>query len=398
VRIFSAMAVRYYWLPLGLTAAVLCTLGLALLSDAGTQKAWIALSMLLLLAQIGWISHCFNRIGRKLGSSADYAVNVAHRIARGQLGTPVALRPQDSSSVLHAIAMIQHDLADVVQRSLTSVERVSVGAQQMSSKANEITFSVQMQAGSTSETVEKVKLIQHSIGELAAITRDTEQCSKRVSQLSSEGEEIVRGTAETMRDMHQRFGGLAAGIDCLRTRSAEVGAIVRIIREIAEQTNLLALNAAIEAARAGENGRGFAVVADEVRKLAERTSQATADISTRIGTMQADTNQAVDTVNSALPIFDEGINTAMSAAGFLEQIRAEAANTMHQIEQMTGVTDFQVTHASHIVESVDQIAEMLSMTDSAVQDAAAIAVTLDKAAAELAVATSHFELSKTPDA
>jgi len=136
--------------------------------------------------------------------------------------------------------------------------------------------------------------IQRSQLAIANMMKDEKRNAVEASQVSHANQVAIETIAGNMGTMSDDTHHMSGKVEALSARASQIGGIVQLIKEVADQTNLLALNAAIEAARAGEQGRGFAVVADEVRKLAERTTKATAEISTLVTNIQEETRVTKD--------------------------------------------------------------------------------------------------------
>jgi len=150
----------------------------------------------------------------------------------------------------------------------------------------------------------------------------------------------------------------AGKIKALGELSTEIGDIAQVIEDIAEQTNLLALNAAIEAARASEHGKGFAVVADEVRKLAERSSQATKQISTLIGNIQVGTTDAVESMEKTTIQAEEGVTMAGEAGEALKEIVNNVNLVVAEIESIGTAAEQMAAHSDDAVDAINKMADI----------------------------------------
>ncbi len=284
-----------------------------------------------------------------------------------------------------AIGRIGNGLNGFLQELRGSISHVRDGADALAEKSEQLASSNQALNVTASETSERVSIASTGTEH---ISQAIDSVAASIQQMSASIKEISHSTS-TATSVAAEAVTLAQNTDLtvrqLSDSSNAIGNVVKVINSIAEQTNLLALNATIEAARAGDAGRGFAVVANEVKELAKETARATVEIQNRIGSIQDDSINATEAINSIGKIIAEinGIQTRIASA--IEQ----QSTTVHEIART--VQDVS-TGSSGIAMSIAEVAEASRETDRSTREAQAATLALSELANDLRAVVIRFQV------
>ncbi|VEB40480.1 H3 [Chromobacterium violaceum] len=293
-------------------------------------------------------------------------------------------------SVAGSLAKLVDSVRAVVVESQQHSASLAQAAGQLSGVSDHVSSASVHQSEAASSGAAAIEQMSVSINLVADSTQDVERQARLTMEQATAGSELAQKAAGEIRQIATSITETSTMMDGLNQRSADIGDIVRVIHDIADQTNLLALNAAIEAARAGEMGRGFAVVADEVRKLAERTSQATTEISSHIDGVLADTQRAYHSMQQANSRIESGVVSASSVADALLQIRDLAAQSVQRIADIANAIKEQSQASQSVARNVEQIAQMNGQTTEAATEASKLATELSSLSEELDACLQRF--------
>lgn len=288
-------------------------------------------------------------------------------------------------------------LRNLVEAINNTVVRVSQSSEHTQAIATRLADASNQQAAEIATTTDAISQMARTMEHVSRNAETSADVALKSVQIASKGAQTVRRNIDGMDSIRETIQETSKRIKRLGESSQQIGEIVSLITDIADRTNILALNAAIQASSAGEAGRGFAVVADEVQRLAERSGNATKQISALVETIQTDTNEAVSSMEQSTAGVVTGAKLAEDAGNALTEIESVSKQLADLITTISKDAREQAKVAVNISESMNVIKRITMETSEGTNDTAKSIANLTELANELRTSVAGFKLPDSSD-
>jgi len=283
-------------------------------------------------------------------------------LADGDLTVHATVTEDITGAIADSINYAIEALRELVTTINESAILVDGAAKQTEGSARQLAAASEAQSKQIESASRAISRMASSIEEVSGNAERSSDVARHSVDVAHKGGDAVRRTIEGMNAIRETIQETSKRIKRLGESSQEIGNIVELINDIADQTNILALNAAIQASMAGEAGRGFAVVADEVQRLAERSANATKQIEFLVRTIQADTNEAIVSMERSTTDVVGGALLAENAGAALEEIEQVSNQIAALVQNISSSAREQGKAAGAVTRSMDVLQEINSET------------------------------------
>jgi len=314
-------------------------------------------------------------------------------LAQGDLTVKARVTEDVTGAIADSVNYAVEEMRRLVLGITEATEQVTSATGQAQQITGSLLNAAQRQSQEINDTSASVAHIAQSIEDVSNRAAESARVAGQSLAAATQGAEAVATAIGGMNTIREQIQDTAKRIKRLGESSQEIGEIVDIISDIAEQTNVLALNAAIQATTAGPAGRGFTVVAEEVQRLAERSAEATKQISSIVRTIQTDTHDAIGAMERSTQGVVEQTRLADATGRALAQIDEVSRRLATLIEAISVATREQSAAAARITENMTDILRITEMTTDGTRKTADSTARLAALAAELKQSVTGFKLS-----